>query len=49
VAVNCIIELTAKLDGDDGATAMAINFGAGVVDRQAVSPNTNMATKPAII
>jgi hypothetical protein len=49
VAVNCIIEPTAKLDGDDGTTAMEINFGAGVVDRQAVSPNIKTATKHAII
>jgi hypothetical protein len=49
MAVNCTIEPTAKLVGDDGATAMETNFGAGVVDKQAVSPNAKTATKPVII
>jgi hypothetical protein len=43
------MEPTAKLDGDDGTTAMAINFGAGVVDRQAVTPNTKTAARPVTI
>jgi hypothetical protein len=49
VAVNCIIEPTAIAGGDTGATAMEINFGVGVVDKQAVSPNIKTATKHAII